>query len=77
MIELLNRENIEVHEVSNEVAIQALLLCRPSGRINFGDAMLWAVARDATPARVWTFDGGFPSEDIEVRRPRARKQIPA
>src|SRR6266511_3449456 len=41
LIELLNRENIEVHELENDLAVQALLLCRPSGRVNFADALLW------------------------------------
>ena len=69
MVDLLNRENIEVHEVPTELAVQALGLCRPSGRVNFGDAMLWAVARSASPARVWTFDERFPSAGVEVRQP--------
>lgn len=40
LIDLLNRENIDTYEVPTEVAIQALRFCRPSGRVNFGDAML-------------------------------------
>ena len=69
LIELLERENIEVHEVPTDLAVQALRLCRPSGRVNFGDAMLWAMARNASPARVWTFDERFPGAGIEVRQP--------
>jgi predicted nucleic-acid-binding protein len=59
---LLNRENIETHEIGPDLAIQALRLCRPSGRVNFADALLWTVARAAAPAsggypaRVWSFD---------------------
>ena len=52
-----------------DVAIRALRLCRQSGKVNFGDAMLWAVARTAEGARVWTFDEHFPSGEIDVRRP--------
>ncbi len=69
LVQLLNRENLETHEAERDVVIQALDLCRPSGRVNFADAMLWAVARTATPARVWTFDERFPADGIEVRRP--------
>lgn len=69
LIDLLNRENIETHEIATERAIRALLLCRPSGRISFADALLWAVARDAAPARVWTFDEKFPVEGIQVEQP--------
>jgi predicted nucleic acid-binding protein len=69
MAELLNRENIETHEVETDIAIRALRLCRSSGQVNFGDAMLWAVARTAERARVWTFDEHFPAGEIEVRRP--------
>jgi predicted nucleic acid-binding protein len=69
LIDLLNRENIDTHEVPTEVAIQALRFCRPSGRVNFGDAMLWAVARASAPARVWTFDRRFPADGIERWEP--------
>lgn len=68
LIDLLERENIDAHEVDTDLAIQALRLCRPSGRVNFGDAMLWAVAR-ASSARVWTFDERFPSQGIRVQQP--------
>jgi predicted nucleic acid-binding protein len=69
LVDLLNRENIRTHEVDTDVAIRALRQCRPSGRVNFADAMLWAVARVAAPARVWTFDEYFPEDGIEARRP--------
>lgn len=69
LIALLNRENIEAHEIATETAIQGLNYCAPSGRVSFNDAMLWAVARAAAPARVWTFDQRFPKEGIERREP--------
>lgn len=68
MIDLLERENIEAHEVDTDLAIQALRLCRSSGRVNFGDALLWAIARTSS-ARVWTFDERFPSQGIQVEQP--------
>jgi predicted nucleic acid-binding protein len=69
LIGLLNRENIDTYEAPTEVAIQALRFCRPSNRVNFGDAMLWAVARASAPARVWTFDRRFPMDGVERREP--------
>jgi predicted nucleic acid-binding protein len=69
LIDLLNRENIVTHEIGTELAIQALRLCEPSGRVSFADALTWATARLAAPARVWSFDTRFPTEGIEVREP--------
>jgi predicted nucleic acid-binding protein len=69
IIELLNRENIEAHEIATDLAIQALRLCRPSRRVGFADALLWAVARSVGPARVWSFDTRFPIDGIEAREP--------
>ena len=69
LIDLLNRANLDTYDVPTEVAIQALRFCRPSGRVNFGDAMIWAAAYAAAPARVWTFDRRFPSDGIERREP--------
>ena len=66
---LLERQNVESHEIDTDLAIQALALCRPSGRVNYPDALLWAVAREANLARVWTFDERFPSDRIDVQSP--------
>jgi predicted nucleic-acid-binding protein len=69
LVELLRRENILVHNLDRDVVIEALLLCRPSGRINFGDAMIWANLRCAQPARLYSFDERFPAGSIELHRP--------
>jgi predicted nucleic acid-binding protein len=69
MIELLERENIHVHEVDTDSVIDALRLCRPSGRVSFADAIMWAVTRSAQPARLWTFDKRFPAAGIDVKEP--------
>jgi predicted nucleic-acid-binding protein len=68
LIALLRRSNIQVHQIDTELAIQALSLCRPSGRVSFADAMLWAVAR-STGARttLFTFDARFPDAELDVR----------
>jgi predicted nucleic-acid-binding protein len=69
IIDLLNRENIEAHEIATDLAIQALRLRRPSRRVSFAAALLWAVARSVAPARVWSFDTRFPTDGIERREP--------
>ena len=69
MTNRLERENTLVHEVRNDLAIQTLAMCRPRGRINFGDAQLWAVARAASGCRVLPFDRKFPDADLDVRQP--------
>lgn len=69
LIDLLSRENLKTHEIDTDLAIEALILCRPSGRVSFADALLWAVARSNAPARVWTFDERFPTDGIQVSGP--------
>jgi len=69
LIEFVRRQNILVHNLEREVVIEALMLCRPSNRISFGDAMIWAAVRCAQPARLYSFDERFPSGEVEVRRP--------
>jgi predicted nucleic acid-binding protein len=47
LILLLERENIETHEIDTYLAIEALELTRPSRRVSVPDALLWALAREA------------------------------
>lgn len=42
------------------------MLWRPSGRVSFADALIWAAARATAEPRVITFDQRFP--DVEVER---------
>lgn len=72
LVDLVRKENVVVRGINKDVATRALLLCRPSGRVSFTDAMLWAVARSApgaeeSPAVVYSFDRRFPSDGIELR----------
>lgn len=68
IISLLQRRNIHVHQLDSSIVIQALLLCRPSGRVSFADAMLWATARSARPgATVYTLDRRFPASGITLK----------
>jgi predicted nucleic acid-binding protein len=67
LIKLVRRRNIRPYGLDKNVTLQALLLCRPSGRVSFADAMLWAVARAADSHIVYSFDRRFPADGIEVR----------
>jgi predicted nucleic acid-binding protein len=67
LIGLIQKRNVTLFGLDKGIVIDALLLCRPSGRVSFGDAMIWAVARSASPALVYSFDARFPSDAIEVR----------
>jgi predicted nucleic acid-binding protein len=68
LILLLERQNVESFEVITDLAIAALELTRPSGRVSFPDALLWAVARSAD-LRVRSFDRRFPRDGIDLREP--------
>ena len=44
---LVRRRNIGVHGLDKDNVIQGLLVCAPSARVSFADAMLSAMARSA------------------------------
>ena len=67
LIGLLRRENIRPHHLPKGLAIEALRRCRPSNRISFADALIWAAAR-ADGAAVFTLDERFPNEGIAILR---------
>lgn len=69
LLEFVRKGNIHIHNLDRDVVVEALLLCRPSNRVNFGDAMIWAAIRCAQPAHLYSFDERFPPDSIEVRRP--------
>ena len=66
LLDLVAKANIELWQLDEERVIEALLLCRDSGRVSFADAMLWASANSSRTARVYTFDRRFPGEGVEV-----------
>jgi predicted nucleic acid-binding protein len=69
LIAYIQRRNTSLHTLDKATAITALLLCRPSGRVSLGDALIWAAARLAAPSTVYSFDDKFPSDGVEIRRP--------
>jgi predicted nucleic acid-binding protein len=68
LIELLQKENIRPFRLDKAALLDALLLCRPSGRVSFADAMVWAAAQSSAVERIYTFDGRFPSLDVKIVR---------
>ena len=68
LMNFVHKPNISVYGLDKDFVIEGLMMCRPSGRVSFADAMIWAAARSAGAYVVYTFDRRFPSEDIEVRR---------
>ncbi len=73
LIALLQRRNIITLGASREYAVLGLQMCRPSGRISFGDAMIWAVARSRNVPAVYTFDERFPPDGVKLL---SRREVP-
>lgn len=67
LIALLRKRNVHPLGPTGDRMLEALLLCRPSGRVSFADAMTWAVARECKIPRIYTFDGRFPEDGIELK----------
>lgn len=72
LVELLRKRNIEVLGMDKALVASALLLCRPSGRVNYADALINADARAHTVDQLYTFDERFPSEGLTLREPESR-----
>ena len=68
LMSFVQKPNISVYGMDKDFVLRGLMMCRPSGRVSFGDAMVWAAARSAGAEVVYTFDRRFPSVGIEVRR---------
>ena len=60
LIALLRKANITTFRLPKEHVLEALTLCRPSGRVSFADALIWAAAR-AADATLYPLDERFPS----------------
>ena len=68
LIIFLQKRNISPFALDKGLVLQALLLCRPSGRVSFADALVWAAARSADSNVVYSLDERFPADGLEVRR---------
>ena len=67
-IALIQRDNVSVYAMDDDLALQGLTMCRPSGRVSISDAMIWAADRSNGARAIYTFDQRFPSEDLEIRQ---------
>jgi predicted nucleic acid-binding protein len=67
LIAFLQKENVSPFALDKGLVLQALLLCKPSGRVSFADAMVWAAARSSGNRVVYSLDERFPDDGLEVR----------
>jgi predicted nucleic acid-binding protein len=68
LIAFISKQNITLLALDKTLTIQSLLRCRPSGRVSFADALLWAAARSAGATTIYTFDDRFPTDGPTLRR---------
>lgn len=66
LIQLISRENVRVAGIDKALAVEALHLCRGSGRVKFADALLWAEARTSGETVIFTFDRRFPTAGVTI-----------
>ncbi|HEX5914416.1 MAG TPA: PIN domain-containing protein [Rubrobacter sp.] len=71
LILMLQKQNIEVFGLDKGVVLRALLLCRPSGRVAYADALVWAAAQWTEERVVYSLDERFPAEGLDVRNGRS------
>ncbi len=67
LVAFVQKKNVATVGLDKGAVIQALLLCRPSGRVSFADAMVWAAARSAGVRTVYSLGKRFPADGIDVR----------
>ena len=68
LIAFLQKKNINPLGIDKGFALQALLFCRPSGRVSFSDAIVWAAARSSGSGIIYSLDERFPKDGVEIRQ---------
>ncbi len=68
LIEFVRKTNIQTYAIDKSLVVQGIAMCRPSARVSFADALIWAAARSAGAEVVYSFDQRFPSDGLEVRQ---------
>ena len=66
LMALLRKDSVVCYGLDSALVLQALLMCRTSGRISIADALIWAAARSAGATTVYSLDERFPKDDLEV-----------
>lgn len=69
LVGLLRKRNVQVLGIDKAVAAAALLMCRPSGRVSYADALINADARANGVWTLYTFDEQFPEEGLVLLEP--------
>jgi predicted nucleic acid-binding protein len=67
LLDFFDRPNILVYGLDTGRVQDALFFCRPSNRVSIPDALIWAAARSSSDGTVYTFDGRFLAEGINVK----------
>lgn len=67
LVALLRKRNVAALGADKALVANALLSCRPSGRVNYADALINADAHAA--GALYTFDERFPSEGLTLKKP--------
>lgn len=68
LVAFVREPGVHLEGLREETVIRALLYCRPSRRVSFGDALLWAVAHQ-NGGEIYTFDARFPGSEITLLAP--------
>ena len=69
LVTLLRKRDMVVLGMDKALAASVLLLCRPSGRVSYADALINADARAHGVGTLYTFDERFPSEGLALEKP--------
>ena len=67
LILFVQKQNIRPFALDKDDLLQALLLCRPSGRVSFADALAWAAARTTDEKVIYSLDERFPQDGVDLR----------
>ena len=67
LVDFLQKANLVTFGLDKGLVLQSLLMCRPSRRVSFADAMVWAAARSSSARAVYSLDKRFPADGLEVR----------
>jgi len=66
LMTFVSKRNVHCHGLDKGTVLEALLMCRPSGRVSISDALIWAGARTSGQNLVYSFDTRFPTDSIAV-----------
>ncbi len=67
LMSFFQKANIAPFALDKPLVLHALLLCKPSARISFADAIVWAAARSMEHPKIYSFDSRFPREGLDVQ----------